>query len=297
MDGSLRLYRLLSKLRRPASYAGKLMLVAFVGTHVPLLALVVYVTLSQSESFSAAGTILAVALAATVIGMVATLLAMHALLNPVAITSRALRRYLGEHELPTLPLGYTDQAGRLMADVQLVLRQLDEALARSRRLASTDLLTGLLNRATAEKRLAEELARAAIGGNPFVLCFVDLDGFDRIEDAFGRDTANRAVVQVSAVLSHGVRRGDWCARWDGGRFLMVLYGVDSNDCSLVLERIRVALGAQPLRVEDGAPVALKVRGAALSPRAGDAVDALLARAETTLERARQSGNAFMVEVS
>ena len=54
---------------------------------------------------------------ATLAGTVATLYVLYALLRPIALASRALRNYLEHNKVPDLPTGFTDRAGRLMADV------------------------------------------------------------------------------------------------------------------------------------------------------------------------------------
>ncbi len=65
--------------------------------------------------------VLAVVLLATLAGTAATLYALFALLRPVSLTSKALRRYLDDNKMPDLPTGFDDKAGRLMADVQYAL--------------------------------------------------------------------------------------------------------------------------------------------------------------------------------
>jgi hypothetical protein len=92
-----------------------------------------------------------------------TLWAMHALYAPVTLASKALRRYLDSGEIPELPMGYTDRAGRLMADVQYAVGRLDATMRSLGELASTDHLTGIYNRRAAEGRLAEDIARAQRG--------------------------------------------------------------------------------------------------------------------------------------
>ena len=65
-----------------------------------------------------------------------TIWAMYELSAPTALASRALRRYLDSGELPELPVGYTDRAGRLMADVQHAVERLDTAVRSLEELAT-----------------------------------------------------------------------------------------------------------------------------------------------------------------
>lgn len=122
-EDQLRLYRTLSRAPFPKSYVGKVFLTAFLGTHVPLLALLVYFVRHSRFRLGGVLRILSVTVPATLGGTALTLWAMYSLSAPTALTSKALRRYLDTGELPELPMGYTDRAGRLMADVQYTVEQ------------------------------------------------------------------------------------------------------------------------------------------------------------------------------
>lgn len=142
----LGLYSALSRAPFPKSYPGKVFFSAFLGTHVPLLALIAHLARDPRLGPSDKKRVLAVALAATLGGTAGTLWALHSLLSPVSAASEALRRYLEHREVPDLPTAYPDQAGRLMADVQSSVERLDVALRFLGELATYDHLTDALNR-------------------------------------------------------------------------------------------------------------------------------------------------------
>ncbi len=104
----LRLYRALSRAPFPNSYLGKVFLTAFLGTHVPLLALLAYLLSYRHFGLRSTLRILSVTVPATLGGTAMTLWAIHALSAPVTVASKALRRYLDSGEIPELPVGYTD---------------------------------------------------------------------------------------------------------------------------------------------------------------------------------------------
>src|SRR5215213_2234478 len=149
-EDELRLYRALSRAPFPKSYLGKVFLAAFLGTHVPLLALLAYLVRYRSFGVRDTLRILLVTVPATLGGTAATLWAIHALSAPVVLASRALRRYLDSGELPDLPVIYKDRAGRLMADVQYTVERLDKAVRSLGEQAARDHLTGAYNRRAAE---------------------------------------------------------------------------------------------------------------------------------------------------
>jgi len=212
-EDNLRLYRALSRAPYPKSYVGKIFLTAFIGTHVPLLALLAYFVSRRRFGVRSALRILSVTVPATLGGTAMTLWAIHALSAPTALASKALRRYLDSGELPELPVGYTDRAGRLMADVQYAVERLDAAMKPLDELASTDPLTGLYNRRAAEDRLAEDVGRAERGRGTLALAVVDLDRFKPINDEHGHHAGDECLRHFAEVLGRNVRAGDWVARW------------------------------------------------------------------------------------
>ena len=124
---ALTVYAFLNRLAWPSSYVGRLLLIAFAGTHVPLIGLLLYVAITQM-TWAAAVPFLSVALGTTLLGTALTLWALHRMLAPVLHTTAALDRYAADRTRPTLPTSYTDEAGRLMRHAQHTLTHLDDLL-------------------------------------------------------------------------------------------------------------------------------------------------------------------------
>jgi hypothetical protein len=141
-EDQLKLYRALSRAPFPKSYVGKVFFTAFLGTHVPLLALLAYFLRRRCFAVGGPLRVLSVTVPATLAGTALTLWGTYARSAPTALASRALRRYLESGELPELPVNYTDRAGRLMADVQYTVERLDAAVRSLEEQATRDHLTG-----------------------------------------------------------------------------------------------------------------------------------------------------------
>lgn len=124
---SLGLYARLSRILPLRSYAGKLLFVAFLGTHLPLIACVLYVLLSNF-SIAYVWPVLVTVLAATLVGTGLTIWAIYRLLAPVRATSNALSTYLKDGTAPSLPTEYTDSVGLLMAHTQRVVSHMDQLI-------------------------------------------------------------------------------------------------------------------------------------------------------------------------
>jgi hypothetical protein len=200
----LKTYASLARIGFPKSYSGKIMLVVFAGTQLPLVVLVLYLLLASPGGLGTHSGVLAALLIATLLGFVATLFALGALLVPVRLASSSLTAYLDERRKPELPIGFSDEAGRLMADVQHALDHLDSTIRSLEGLSGTDHLTGLPNRREGEERLAQDLARAKRGGAILTVAVGDVDNFKVINDAHGHQAGD-------VCLRHVARATGWPA--------------------------------------------------------------------------------------
>jgi len=296
-NDELGLYRALSRAPFPRSYLGKVFLAAFLGTHVPLLALLAYLVRFRRFGLRASLRILSVTVPATLGGTAATLWAIHALSAPVVLASRALRRYLDSGELPDLPTRHTDRAGRLMADVQYAVERLDAAMKSLDELASTDHLTGVYNRRAAEDRLAEDIARAQRGGGTLELALLDLDRLKSVNDDHGHHAGDACLIRFAEVLGRNVREGDWIARWGGDEFLVVTWRAGEEEdpsAEHVLGRIAEDLRENPMVLPDGEEASFTFSGGVCRWQPGDDLGRLVSKGDEGLYRAKaEGGNAIV----
>lgn len=124
MTQKLGTYRRLAALSWPRTYLGKFLLTAFVGVHVPLISVLLFMA-ARALDWGTTLPILLVTLVATLLGTFATLYVQGRLLAPVLNASAALDAYVERREIPTLPTGYEDEAGRLMRNAQACIEHLD----------------------------------------------------------------------------------------------------------------------------------------------------------------------------
>jgi diguanylate cyclase (GGDEF)-like protein len=102
-----------------------------------------------------------------------------------------------------------------VAELQKKVEQLDE-------LAHQDVLMELPNRRGFMRELERLVARVARYGGSAAMLFVDLDGLKMINDSFGHQAGDEALIQVAALLCKGVRRGDIVGRLGGDEFGILL---------------------------------------------------------------------------
>jgi diguanylate cyclase (GGDEF)-like protein len=293
----LKLYRVLSRTPYPRSYVGKIFFTAFLGTHVPLLALLAYFVRRRSFALGGVLRILSVTVPATLGGTALTLWAMYALSAPTALASRALRRYIESGELPQLPVQYRDRAGRLMADVQYTVERLDTAVRSLEEQASRDYLTGAYNRRAAEERLADDVDRSGRGGGALSLALFDLDGLKSINDEYGHRAGDACLIHFAEVLERNLRAGDWISRWGGDEFVVGMWGTQEGRATeRALERIAEDLRHDPVELPDGEVVRLAFSGGACRWRPGDDFRGLVSRADTALYKAKAEGGNAVVHL-
>jgi diguanylate cyclase (GGDEF)-like protein len=111
------------------------------------------------------------------------------------------------------------------------------AFAKTQLQASTDSLTGLVNRRTMENR-ARPLLR---DGRPFALAMCDLDRFKALNDTHGHEAGDQALRLFADVLRGAVRTGDIVARQGGEEFVVVFPETDASGAAVILERVRTQL--------------------------------------------------------
>jgi PAS domain S-box-containing protein len=90
--------------------------------------------------------------------------------------------------------------------------------------AHHDLLTGLPNRRLFLDRLEQEVKHAKRSSLPLAVLFMDLDGFKKVNDAFGHEAGDRLLSEVTERLTNRVREEDTVARLGGDEFTVILTG-------------------------------------------------------------------------
>ena len=298
-EKGLRVYSRMSRLPFPRSYSGKLLLAAFLGIHVPLIALVLYLlALSPPIGFGTKLGVFAVVLVATLLGTCATLYALYLLLKPVSMASEALRGYLEDGKMPALPTGFTDRAGKLMADVQHAVEHLDGVIRSLEERSATDYLTGFYTRRAGEEHLAQDLARAERSGSVLTLALIDIDQFKPINDRHGHQAGDACLRHVASVLRRNARKGDWVARWGGDEFLLALWDAGGGrKARTTLERVAEEVVENPVGLPGGQKLRLTLSGGACrSTGAGETVEGMITRADRALYRAKEGGKNRFVHV-
>jgi diguanylate cyclase (GGDEF)-like protein len=163
-----------------------------------------------------------------------------------------------------------------------------ELVERLHSAATTDGLTGLLNRRATEERLAAELSRSSRHQVRTTIALVDLDRFKLINDTLGHAAGDRYLVHVGELLRRHTRALDIAGRLGGDEFLVILPMTSAIEARVFVERFRTGLGEfNEAHPEFG--LSTVSIGMAEAPRDGANVATLLAAADAALYRAKGAG--------
>jgi two-component system, cell cycle response regulator len=113
----------------------------------------------------------------------------------------------------------------------------------ARRMATTDALTGLLNRRAFIEAVERERARSDRHAFPLSLLLLDVDHFKRINDVHGHAAGDAVLQGVARVLESVARRSDFVGRWGGEEFVVALPQTGEAGARVAAERLRRALSA------------------------------------------------------
>ncbi|HEF4759797.1 TPA: EAL domain-containing protein [Pseudomonas putida] len=154
--------------------------------------------------------------------------------------------------------------------------------------AVTDPLTGLLNRRGFYQTVENLLLRGERSDSAWVLMYLDLDGFKRVNDSLGHDAGDRVLRWVSEQLKACLRPFDILARMGGDEFTALLdLEVPEQAAKIaekLIERVSICQQIDGLEVTLGASI-----GIATFPDCGANLDGLLRASDIAMYEAKRAG--------
>ncbi len=163
-----------------------------------------------------------------------------------------------------------------------------EAVRRLEWLSSVDALTELFNRRHFSEVLRARLAGSAAGA---AIALVDVDHFKRINDTHGHQIGDVVLREIARRLDDATRPCDVTSRWGGEEFCVLLDEiVDEQELERLAERLRAAVSATPIVVDDRISVTATISIGAVQPTADcHTPEQLLASADAALYAAKRGG--------
>jgi diguanylate cyclase (GGDEF)-like protein len=154
--------------------------------------------------------------------------------------------------------------------------------------ASTDPLTETLNRRAMRSKIEVEISRAVRYQHNFSLIFLDIDHFKTINDQFGHDKGDYALIELAGILKELVRSGDAVSRWGGEEFLVLLLNSDEKGSQIFGQRLM-----ENIRNRDWSEISdgyqLTATAGIVAYRDGEAFENLIKRADEAMYRGKSAG--------
>jgi diguanylate cyclase (GGDEF)-like protein/PAS domain S-box-containing protein len=175
-----------------------------------------------------------------------------------------------------------------------VLRDITKSYLQERHItymALHDALTGLPNRVLLEDRLQQAIQQAARTGRLVGICFIDLDHFKNINDAYGHKAGDAFLLALAQLLKGCLREGDTLARWGGDEFVVLLPDMAETEAVRLVAQKMVDAMRQPVMLDALIINATFSMGIAVYPadESGGDIDRLLAQADRAMFYAKSQG--------
>lgn len=174
--------------------------------------------------------------------------------------------------------------GFVLANFERVARRMED-------MASTDALTGCLNRATADALLRHELERGRREHTPVGFVLLDLDHFKVINDTHGHSAGDTALQCFVAEVRRRLRASDVMGRWGGEEFVLVLPSTDPTGAARLVEQIRDGVEALQIQHEGADPFRITVSAGVViaQPHQHLSAEQLFTLVDQALYRAKDDG--------
>lgn len=198
-------------------------------------------------------------------------------------------------EVDQLRAAVREKEARDGAKIEHLAQQVDvlkEELQSARTESELDGLTGILNRRTFDRRLADMVSRNSVKSEDAALLMIDIDDFKRVNDQYGHLTGDSVLAAVVKRCRQSTRGEDVLARFGGEEFVILLPGASLRNGAKKARQICESI-AGTRYVLEGMPskqaLAITVSVGVSALRKGDTATALIDRADRALYLAKTSG--------
>lgn len=167
-------------------------------------------------------------------------------------------------------------------------QELQRAMEELEKLARHDSLTQLYNRRVLNEILEHEIQRSIRSKRGMAVALADVDDFKKVNDNYGHDVGDLALIELAKVLSHEIRTTDFVGRWGGEEFLFIFPETTCEGAMIVIERVREQV--ENIRIPiPGGELAFTVSIGLSYHMGNDNVDTIVNEADQAMYKAKQAG--------
>lgn len=152
------------------------------------------------------------------------------------------------------------------------------------KLASTDSMTGVMNRQAFDEHLDNMIQKLRIQMQPMTVLLIDIDDFKKINDTYGHLEGDKCICAVADLMKQFISGEEMLARWGGDEFAAV-FNQNIDKTLQIVEEIIEAQKENPLFER----YSIKLSFGVTAYREGDTINTLVGRADKALYRAKEKG--------
>lgn len=181
-----------------------------------------------------------------------------------------------------------EQAHRQVKEAEEKIRQLETELDQVSELVHEDHLTGTLNRRGMADAFGRELSRADRLKMPLCVSLLDIDHFKRLNDTYGHDAGDEALVHLVRVTKEALRPTDVIARFGGEEFVIILPDTGMDEAVKVMTRVQRHL-TKNFFMHDNQRLLITFSAGVSLRGVGEGAESMISRADKALYQAKEAG--------
>ncbi len=176
------------------------------------------------------------------------------------------------------------------------INELEEDLDKASLLVRHDQLTGALNRRGLEDTFDNEVARAQRRKSPLCVAMLDIDNFKKLNDSFGHEAGDAALIHLVTVIRETLRPQDTLARFGGEEFIVILPDTPPLDAQKAIVRLQREL-TKRFFLHDNEKVLITFSAGIADFRLDDTQASVTKRADEAMYAAKKAGKNRVVTAS
>ncbi len=152
-------------------------------------------------------------------------------------------------------------------------------------LAETDIMTGILNRGSGERKVKDAIAN----GNHGMLCILDIDDFKYINDNYGHDVGDKVIRGIADIISNEFRERDIIFRLGGDEYAVFAYNIGDEEAGrIMIERVFSKVMAMDIPELSGHKVSVSAGAAIIAAEERPDFEDLYKRADSGVYRSKET---------
>jgi len=194
----------------------------------------------------------------TLITLIVALFIVYLLFRPINLLIRAVEHYHLSGEDPGLPSYYCDETGRLLGNIQLLIRTAKKQEGMLKAASMEEYLSEVYNRGWCERKLTGDIERSRFNHEPLSVGVMSLNNLEYLKSDCGPSIAQFCTDHVLSLIRGNASVEHWMAKWGEGQILVVLWS-SNHESEVIFNRIQSGLKSVTLRTPMGKPINIDLR--------------------------------------